>query len=154
MGDSGTPFVLALPESVEIVRTYNELASKVRDEVDRLDLTAASEVDYEHAPDGGKIICTFEDGSKKFIDPYELRVKCFCAKCVDELSGRRLLNPDEIPRDVYPTSIQKKGNYAVAVVWSDGHNSSIYPFEKLKGDEIPGLDDVDDDEDSGYRQNR
>jgi DUF971 family protein len=32
----------------------------------------------------------------------------------------------------------KKGNYAVAVVWSDGHRSSIYPFERLLSEEIPG----------------
>jgi DUF971 family protein len=32
----------------------------------------------------------------------------------------------------------KKGNYAVAVVWSDGHRSSIYPYERLKSHEIHG----------------
>ena len=138
MSDSGTPFVLTLPESVEIVQTYKELASKVKDEVESLEVTTATSVEYEAGPRGGKVICTFEDGTKKLIDPWELRIKCGCAKCVDELDGRQLLNPDDVPRDVRPTSIQKKGNYAVAVVWSDGHNSSIYPFERLKSEQIPG----------------
>ena len=31
------------------------------------------------------------------------------------------------------------GNYAAAIVWSDGHSSSIYTFDRLLGDEIPGV---------------
>ena len=34
--------------------------------------------------------------------------------------------------------MQRKGNYAVAVVWSDGHRSSIYPFERILSDDIKG----------------
>jgi DUF971 family protein len=43
-----------------------------------------------------------------------------------------------VPKDVYPTNMLKKGNYAVAVVWSDGHRSSIYPFQRLLSEEIKG----------------
>lgn len=43
---------------------------------------------------------------------------------------------ENIPLDVYPTQMIKKGNYAVAVVWSDGHNSSIYPYERLLSSEF------------------
>lgn len=39
-----------------------------------------------------------------------------------------------IPDDVHPISIEKKGNYAVAVVWSDGHKSSIYPYSLILND--------------------
>jgi len=48
----------------------------------------------------------------------------------------KLVQDKSIPDDVYPTNMMKKGNYAVAVVWSDGHNSSIYPYERLKSEEI------------------
>lgn len=65
-------------------------------------------------------------------------MKCFCAACVDEVDGRQILQPNQVPKDVYPTNIIKKGNYAVAVVWSDGHKSSIYPFERMKASEIAG----------------
>ena len=34
--------------------------------------------------------------------------------------------------------MQRKGNYAVAVVWSDDHRSSIYPFERILSDDIKG----------------
>jgi DUF971 family protein len=69
--------------------------------------------------------------SKKEIDPYELRIKCKCAACIDEVDGKQILKVEKVPKDVHPTNMMKKGNYAVAVVWSDGHRSSIYPFERL-----------------------
>lgn len=66
------------------------------------------------------------------ITPYELRNKCECAACVDEFSGIQLFRPDKIPADVHPLKIEAKGNYAVAVVWSDGHRSSIFPYDKIR----------------------
>ena len=72
----------------------------------------------------------------KLIDPYELRVKCKCAGCIDEYSGKQILKAEQVPKDVFPTNIVQKGNYAVAMVWSDGHKSSIYPFERILSSEI------------------
>jgi len=42
-----------------------------------------------------------------------------------------LIKIEDIREDVFPTKIENKGNYAVAIVWSDGHKSSIYPFKTL-----------------------
>ena len=42
MSDSGTPFVLTLPESVPIVQTYKEIAQKVDQEVSNLDKNGAA----------------------------------------------------------------------------------------------------------------
>ena len=67
-----------------------------------------------------------------------MRVKCKCAACIDEVDGRQILKPNTVSKEVYPTNMIKKGNYAVAVIWSDGHNSSIYPYERLKSDEVEG----------------
>ncbi len=71
------------------------------------------------------------------ITPYHLRVSCRCAGCIDELSGAMLIKKEEIDPEVYPVKIEEKGNYAVAVVWSDGHKSSIYPYKRLTSSEIP-----------------
>ena len=46
------------------------------------------------------------------------------------------MNLRDVPDDVYPTAIQPMGNYAVAITWSDGHASSIYPFEALLDQEV------------------
>jgi DUF971 family protein len=78
-----------------------------------------------------------EKGQKKLIDPYTLRVSCRCAVCIDELSGALLVKKEEIDPEVYPSKIEEKGNYAVAVVWSDGHRSSIYPYKRLVSADIP-----------------
>lgn len=40
---------------------------------------------------------------------------------------------------MFPHKIEAKGNYAVAIVWSDGHRSSIYPYKRLWSDEITGI---------------
>jgi ATP-binding protein involved in chromosome partitioning len=61
--------------------------------------------------------------------------------CVDELSGKNVLNEKTIPADVFPAKIEPKGNYAVAMVWSDGHKSSIYPYATLLSDSIPSAED-------------
>lgn len=68
------------------------------------------------------------EAEKREIDPYEMRTKCKCAACIDEFTGVPLLKKESIPKDVHPVRMEEKGNYAVAVVWSDGHRSSIYPF--------------------------
>lgn len=92
------------------------------------------EVNYD--PTKGAIIITNDGKVEKHIDPYELRVKCKCAGCIDEIDGRQILKVEKVPKDVYPTNMLKKGNYAVAVVWSDGHRSSIYPFARLNSSEL------------------
>lgn len=43
-------------------------------------------MDYD--PKAGKVVVKFPDGTKKLIDPFELRIKCLCAACVDEVDGR------------------------------------------------------------------
>jgi DUF971 family protein len=78
-----------------------------------------------------------EDKKVKKIDPKILRTKCMCWECVDLETGKKLLNEGEIDVEVYPIRIEGKGNYAVGIVWSDGHKNSIYSFKRLFSDEIP-----------------
>jgi DUF971 family protein len=90
-----------------------------------------------YSPAEGYVVIDHPDPTKsKKIRPRELRLKCKCAACIDEFTGTKLIIKENIPEDVYPTNMVTKGNYAVAVVWSDGHNSSIYPYERLLSNEI------------------
>lgn len=43
-------------------------------------------MDYD--PKSAKIKIEFSDGEVKELDPYELRIKCKCAACIDEVDGR------------------------------------------------------------------
>ena len=62
----------------------------------------------------------------------ELRLACTCAHCVDEWTGENKLDPGQIPEDVHPVRVRTVGRYALNIVWSDGHESGIYPFERLR----------------------
>jgi len=48
------------------------------------------------------------------------------------MSGRKMLDPNSIRKDVTPRTVSSIGNYAVAVTWNDGHTSGIYSFELLR----------------------
>jgi DUF971 family protein len=76
---------------------------------------------------------------EKKINPLHLRGKCICAGCIDEMSGKSILDHKIIPEDVYPVRLENKGNYAVAIIWSDGHRSSIYPYKRLFSNEIESI---------------
>ena len=47
------------------------------------------------------------------------------------MSGAQVLDVNSVSEEVVPLKIQPQGNYGVAVVWSDGHDSSIYSFKRL-----------------------
>lgn len=74
----------------------------------------------------------WEDGHRDDFDVRDLRLACHCALCVEEMSGRILLDPKTIRSDVSPRQIVSMGNYAIQFNWSDGHNSGIYPFNDLR----------------------
>ena len=59
------------------------------------------------------------------------RLACPCAGCVDEMSGRPVLDPTSVPADVRPQTLELVGAYGLKVHWSDGHSTGIYTFEAL-----------------------
>lgn len=72
------------------------------------------------------------DGHESRYPVRALRLACSCAVCVDEWSGEGRLDPATIPDDVHPLSITPVGRYAIQVAWSDGHDSGIFPFRRLR----------------------
>ena len=37
-----------------------------------------------------------------------------------------------VPQNVYPVKIDLVGRYAISIQWSDGHNTGIYAFDRLR----------------------
>jgi len=72
------------------------------------------------------------DGVHSVLAVRELRLACGCARCVDEWTGEQRLDPESVPEDVYPTRIEPVGRYAIQITWSDGHDSGIYPYRRLR----------------------
>jgi DUF971 family protein len=65
--------------------------------------------------------------------PYRhIRANCPCATCRDEWTGERILDPATIRPDLKLEGMEAIGNYAVRLVWSDGHSSGLYTWETLR----------------------
>jgi DUF971 family protein len=74
----------------------------------------------------------WKDGHESHYPARYLRQNCRCAACVEEMTGKALLDPGSVGEDVVPLSLQLVGNYAIQPQFSDGHNTGIYTFEHLR----------------------
>lgn len=72
-----------------------------------------------------------QSGHSAHFDARRLRLSCPCAECVEEMSGRPLLDPATVPQDIRPLALSLVGTYGLKVNWSDGHGTGIYTFAKL-----------------------
>ncbi|MFT7517530.1 MAG: DUF971 family protein [Myxococcota bacterium] len=61
----------------------------------------------------------------------EMRFLCPCAHCVSEIDGKRIIARDSIADDIDLVDMQGIGNYAYRLLFSDGHDSGIYPLKYL-----------------------
>jgi DUF971 family protein len=83
-------------------------------------------------PTGTRLQIEWQDGAVSILAPRFLRVRCPCAGCVDEMTGKRTLRTEDVSADVHPVTIQYVGRYALRFEWSDGHSTGIYPFRYLR----------------------
>ena len=74
---------------------------------------------------------SWSNGYEAAIPARLLRLGCPCALCVDEISGKRTLDPKRVPEDIEPVLIEPVGAYAIKITFSDGHDSGIYSFDTL-----------------------
>jgi DUF971 family protein len=77
-------------------------------------------------------------GVLSVIPALRLRDACPCAGCIEEGTGRKILDTASIPADIRALEIRPVGSYAIQIQWSDGHGSGIYSWETLR--RISGLD--------------
>jgi len=156
-GDEGRPIVAGQPASVS-AKVYATIATALADQLNATvtvlkpfvwtwdsnegapDWTedAARPAGSQNTPVGllrrdlRTLSILWEDGHRDDFDVRDLRLACHCALCVEEMSGRKLLDPKTIRHDVAPRQIVSIGNYAIKFDWNDGHNSGIYSFNNLR----------------------
>jgi len=157
-GDSGRPIVLEKPEAIASLAYFSIAAALVR-RLQGLPATGLKPFSWEWtaSEDGPAwaesavlaagsrttavglrrsnprtLSVLWEDGQQGNFDVRDLRLACPCALCVEEMSGRPLLDPSKVRPDIAPVTLNNVGSYGLAIKWSDGHSTGIYSFENLR----------------------
>lgn len=127
LSDAGTPVVLA---GGELANHYETIAASLVREVSKIKHGGLTPPKVAYDPITG-IVVTMPDGTERIVNPADLRRACRCALCIEEFSGKQILDPNTVADDIFPKTIAPMGNYAVAVTWSDAHTSSVYPYDVI-----------------------
>ena len=75
----------------------------------------------------------WENGNKSICFTKALRQNCPCAICQETREKREplvVLSSDQ--QHIELTDWRYVGNYAIALTWSDGHDTGIYTYEFLQ----------------------
>ncbi len=74
----------------------------------------------------------WNDGHKSMWQLAHLRRNCPCALCVEEMTNKPLLDPNSIDDNITCSKVVSVGRYALTIDFSDGHNTGIFTFDKLR----------------------
>lgn len=80
----------------------------------------------------GGLSIVWADGHVSAYEAKPLRLACKCAHCEDEWTGERRISAGAIPDDIALLDYRPVGRYGYQLTWSDGHNTGIYTFERLR----------------------
>ncbi len=132
--DEGTPIVAADPDAPSS-QVYRAIAERLAAQISIQNYRAVEGNGLEPRdikPGSSELIITWADGHVSTYPNRYLRGECPCAMCVDEWTHERRLDAAAIPADIQILNIRPVGNYALRFDWSDGHNTGLYPFERLR----------------------
>ncbi len=130
-GDDGVNLQEEKPESIGALN-FIKLSNQM---VQNLEMAQINARQYEAEKiENQETTINFEwkDGSKSSLDVFSLRTQCPCAVCVDENSGKRILKAEQVPLTIKALSLKPVGRYGISIHFSDGHNTGIFTFERLK----------------------
>jgi|SoiMethySBSTD1v2_1073268.scaffolds.fasta_scaffold454386_2 ATP-binding protein involved in chromosome partitioning len=72
------------------------------------------------------------DGHQSRYVVRDLRLACPCAHCIQEWTGQVMVDPATISADVHPLELEPVGSYGLRIRWSDGHDTGIYTYDRLR----------------------
>ncbi len=85
--------------------------------------------EVQRREDQSDLLIVWQDGSKTELPYRELRGYCPCAGCQGHMVREVRFRPPR--KEAEPLVISPVGNYALSILWSDGHSTGIYRFEFL-----------------------
>lgn len=74
----------------------------------------------------------WKDGAVHDYAARDLRLACPCASCVDEGTGRPLLDPRTVKDNIILLGAELVGRYGLSFMWSDGHKTGIFAWPRLR----------------------
>ncbi len=130
-GEEGVP-VLARSKDSAAAKSLLGVAEQFKESLQKVVASGGeAPLDIE-LNENGDLVLVWPDGQRDVLKPYDLRINCPCAQCVDEDTGEKILNPKRVQLDIQVKSAQPVGRYALMFEFSDGHNTGIYKFKTLK----------------------
>lgn len=130
--DAGDPVTRSDPKSLG-AEAFRKIAENLSSQVKSPTRGAAKKTPVRIGPAGQPTIeIDWEGGEKSVFEALRLRAACPCASCVDEFTGRRILNPDSIPANIRAVALAPVGRYALQILWSDGHGTGLYGYDYLR----------------------
>lgn len=81
---------------------------------------------------GDQLMIVWADGRISLLPNTLLQLNCRCAKCVDEMTGERIIQEADVFADAKLLEVITVGNYGVRLRWSKGCESGIYAYEYLE----------------------
>ncbi len=129
-GDDGVPLLEKTADS-PAGKAFIDMAVRFKSIVQKVAAGSDEPTSIEIAADGNLAVA-WPDGFTGTISPYNLRMNCPCALCVNEDTGQRTLDPKQVPLGIKISGLDKVGRYAITITFSDGHNTGIYKFDRLR----------------------
>lgn len=77
----------------------------------------------------GVLEVRWDDGMRQELTHVQVRAACKCSHCQ---SARLLGKPVALAAGLRLDEVRQVGHYAVQLVFSDGHDRGIYPWELLR----------------------
>ncbi len=75
---------------------------------------------------------TWNDGEVIDYKLSELQKRCPCANCTDELTGKRVVDPNTIDEHVKAKRIVSVGRYAIRIDFTSGCSKGIFSCDDLR----------------------
>ena len=127
--DAGLPIVATAPDSAE-ARAYREIAVKAWEQLQQSRLARGAPPRLELSAGGRELSVAFDEGRPFSLSAEMLRVMSPSAEVQGHAPEQRVTVANK--RHVRIKDLKPVGNYAVRIVFDDGHDTGLYSWQYLQ----------------------